>query len=308
MFRIKTVSLIFHRLKIFVRKLRRRFPKKLKKFIGPFLGGLAGLIGGILGVIIGIILGYFLGELFSQFGRDSKVIDFFKNPGSRKFPESEPGLAAWCALAVLILSKESPDLPAENSADHEAAPEKVSSPDVKKISRSSSEMILRQVSLCASYIFIGRHIDISQVEYFSRLALSQLANLNSDLLAESLSAGRLPQGDAPKLGRCLYILADGAEAKTLAREIRLILDPSWNEERENDSPLRPEQKDPWKILGLPPGTPQSELKNHYRRLAKQFHPDEFHALDEHHRETAAEAFMAIKEAYKEVSEASKQKL
>jgi len=278
--------------RVTVRKLINRCPRRIRVFLGPLLGGIIGLIGGIPGFLIGVLLGYLIRELFVQSFRDRRVIDYLENPGIQQFYEGEPGMAAWCALAVLV-SSEDADIPAFPHGGSKA---------------TTPEKILRQVILGASCVFIKPAADSFLIEYFSRLAWLHKHSLNPDLLAESLAARRAYRGtkasqrDLKNLGRALYDLAGGEKARRLAREIRLILDPAFKDEKEpdNSGPGIHGNGDPWKILGLPPGTPPDEVKAHYRRLAKQFHPDELVVLDEQHRETAARAFMAIKEAYQEI--------
>ena len=276
----------------FKRKLRtliNRCPRRLRVFAKPFLGGLIGLLGGgIPGFFIGLLLGYLLGELFGQTFKDKKIITYLKNPGSQQFNESEPGLAAWCALAVLTAS--------ENQT--------------ASSSSLSSEKILKQVYLEACCTFNSLLLDPSQIEHYSRLAWSQRYSLNTDLLAESFASRRAPQGDARDLARRLNRLAEEKKAKILVKEIRQITGDTFENDEDDfqnnfeDAFLDKKThlfKDPWKILGLPPGTPRREIKAHYRRLAKQFHPDELQVLDEKQRNTAAQAFMAIKEAYLQIT-------
>jgi len=289
----------FVHIKIIFRKLYSRCPQKLRPFGGPILGGLIGLIGGIPGFFIGLLLGYLLRELFVQSFRDRKILGYFENPGLQQFYEAEPGLAAWCALAVLVASEE--------KTVASAARENNSKPPVP-----AAEKILKQVILEASCVFTGPLTEPFLMEHFSRLALSIRGRLNQDLLAESLAARRAPalraagtcglREDLRNLGRALSRLAVGEKAKRLAREIRLVLDPTFVYEQEQENPGQglPGIHDPWKILGLPPGTPLKEVKALYRRLAKQFHPDELVVLDELQRGTGARAFIAIKEAYEEV--------
>jgi len=279
--RVKSgISLLFTRLRIKTRKITKRCPRPVKVLARPVLGALIGLIaGGILGLIIGLLLGYFLGELFRQTNRGKRVIEYLQNPGTQQINEYEPGMAAWCALGVLIASENQ----AENQADS-AGP--------------LAEKILKQVFLEACYVFNSPSFDPSQIEYFSLLAWEKKDLLNPDLLAESFAFKRSAIGDTGNLSRRLSRFAHGEKAKILAREIRLIIDPaSKDEERLNPQP----PKDPWKILGLPPGTSLKEIKAHYRRLAKQFHPDNLAVLDEKQRDTAAQAFMAIKEAYQQIA-------
>ena len=289
-------GLFFARLTIKILRLVNSCPRRLRIFGGPLLGGLIGLTGGIPGFFIGFLLGYLLRELFIQSFRDRRILDYFENPGVRQFYESEPGLAAWCALAVLVAAAD-----ATTNAGAGAENED-----------SSNERIMRQVLLGASRVFTDPLTDPFQIEHFSRLALSKRGLLNPDLLAESLAARRRSinqhgslglsagssQEDSGKLGRGLQNLAVQEKAKALAREIRLVLDPAWEDEQETESSGA---TDPWKILGLSPQTPAKEVKAHYRRLANQFHPDKLEVLDEDHREMAARAFMAIKEAYQKIA-------
>jgi len=263
----------------------RRLARRFRFLGGPILGALIGLIGGIPGVIIGILLGYLLGRLFIQSGQEKRILDYLESPGLQEFNEGEPGLAAWCALAALLVSGDSPagGIPA-------GVP---------------PEITIRKVVLEASFVFTGPMADVFLMEYFAGLALSRKEILNPDLLAESLAARRASSGDAAKFGRSLISFAEGESAQNLARSICHILDPSYVEGGGNDD-SEPEllmaiPQDPWKILGLSPETPLSEVKAHYRRLAKLFHPDELQILSEKHREAAARAFMEIKEAYTQVT-------
>jgi hypothetical protein len=236
-----------------------------------------GLLGGIPGIIIGIILGYLVQELLGQFHSDREALNYFENPGRPGFYEGEPGLAAFCALGILIAA-ESPD----------------SSPFPSSGSGTGGEAAAREVARKAAAFFPGNRADPSLVEHFCRLAWSRRYSLNPDLLTESLMARRGSAKDLPALGRGLHELASGEKALDLARSIRAMLDPGYN-------PLTaPPEKDPWKILGLPPGTPIKEVKSHFRRLAIQFHPDSLQELDEERRESAARAFIAIQEAYREI--------
>jgi len=282
MIRIKNgIKLFFPRLRIKIKIIINRFPKPVKKLGKPLLGALIGVIaGGIPGFFIGLLLGYLIGELFGQTFKGKKIIEYLENPGSQQINESEPGIAAWCALGVLIA--------ANNQTDS---------------SGSMAERILKQVYLEACYVFNSPLLDPSQIENFSLKAWQKKDILNPDLLAESFASRRNLSGDARNLARCLIRLAGNEKAKKLAKEIILIIDPSYKEEEQSGSAI---PKDPWVILGLPPGTPPGEIKAHYRRLAKQFHPDNLEALDEKQRDTAARAFMAIKEAYLQIINSKEQ--
>ena len=272
------------RLRIKIRIIINKCPRRVKAFGKPLLGGIIGvLMGGIPGFIIGLVLGYFIGELFSQTFGERKLAEYLENPGSQQLNESEPGLAAWCALGVLVASKNYIDSSQENEPSAFG---------------SADEKIMKLVFLEACSTFSGPFTDVSQIEYFSRLALKKSGSLNPDLLSESFAYKRYAQGDAVYLARSLSRLAVTEKARILAREIVFIIDPAGSTE---DQPGFIAPKDPWKILGLPPGTPLKEIKAHYRRLAKQFHPDNLAVFDEKQRITASRAFMAIKDAYNQVT-------
>ncbi|AEF80194.1 J domain-containing protein [Leadbettera azotonutricia] len=229
-------------------------------------------MGGVAGFIIGAVLGYFVHELLGQLHSDKAALGYYENPGRPGFYEGEPGLAAYCALAMLIL-EESLDKSGNGEAEIEQA---------VRLAKASFPLA-----------------DFPLVEHFCRLAWSKRESLNPDLLAESLAARRKNREDLPELGTFLFRLASCEKAQTLAGEICSILDPHF---KRRPGAKQPSSPDPWKILDLPPDTPLGEVKSHYRKLATQFHPDALQALDEEHRETAARAFMAIKEAYKEIAE------
>ena len=308
--RKKNVILYFHQFRIYIRRLVNRCPRFFKIAGGPLLGGIIGLAGGIPGLLIGLLMGYLLKELFGQFSSVRKILDYLKNPGSQKFYEAEPGLTAYCALAILVAVKSNHD----------------------------NEIIIhKKIIYAASDIFITPAIHPSLIEHFSRLALSNLDSLNIDLLSESLVFRRNFQEKKPSASDdlrsgnqksrgfgsiCMSLLnlAEGEKAYALAREICSVLDPftEYGEteyrkagsseipsDNQSDFPLHNPsakiQPNPWEILGLSPETPLKEIKAHYRRLAKQFHPDELYCLDDEHRETAAKAFISIREAYKKVT-------
>jgi DnaJ-domain-containing protein 1 len=261
----------------------RRLPWQIKVIAGPVFGGLAGLLGGVAGVIIGIILGYLLQELFGQFRSDREILNYFENPGRSGFYEGEPGLAAFCALGILIVARP-PDF----------------APSSGPGSATDGEATAREVSRKAAAFFPGNQADASLIEHFCRLAWSRRYSLNPDLLTESLMARRGSGKDLPELGRALYELASGEKSLDLARYIRTMLDPGYNPRAEADeAPQAPEQ-DPWKILGLPPGTPIREVKSSFRKLAIRFHPDSLRELDKEQQKTAAETFIAIEEAYRKI--------
>ncbi len=136
------------------------------------------------------------------------------------------------------------------------------------------------------------------VESFCRLSASRLRQLNLDLLAESLSSRRALYGDAAYLGSLLYAMALGDPALIAARRIRRILDPTWMATPEGPWPAG--TTDPWSVLGLERNAPLRLIKTTFRQLATQFHPDAMRGLEEERQRSAAEAFMTIEKAYREI--------
>jgi DnaJ like chaperone protein len=247
-------------------------PGGLQKKILPILPlALVGFaIGRIPGAVIGLVIGYFLGELWSQLDNDRMVRAYFENPGPIHFYEGEPGLAAFCALGIFIVSKAQP-----RALGHDAA-------------------AVRVAGGALSVFPQGKKIE-ALAESFCRLALSCQNLLNPDLLTESLAARRHDAGDLPLLGSELASMAMGREARQEALYIRQFLDPSYQ-------PPPPDYttEDPWKVLGISPGASQDEIKSAFRQLALMFHPDNQMGLSEEERKRTGDAFMKIRDAYHEL--------
>lgn len=257
----------------FFRSAKGREPRFTGKWYfraaGPLAGGLVGLIGGLPGLFIGLVMGYLLQELAGQFLTDRAILAYFENPGRPGFNEGEPGLAAFCALGVIIGGQEA------------------------------------RAGRCAAVSFAGGKSAAPLIESFCRLAASRRRELNLDLLAESLAARRAALGDLPVLGKALHDLAAGDDELKTAARIRGILDPGYRafEKGLHDAAERlmdgqgPDGGEPWRILGLEPGAGEEEVKSSFRRLAIRFHPDSLSALNEAQREEASRAFLKIREAY-----------
>jgi DnaJ like chaperone protein len=61
-----------------------------------------------------------------------------------------------------------------------------------------------------------------------------------------------------------------------------------------------EPKDPYTVLGVPRGASSQEVKDAYRRLAGQYHPDKVLHLGREFRELAESRFKEIQAAYQEL--------
>jgi hypothetical protein len=61
-----------------------------------------------------------------------------------------------------------------------------------------------------------------------------------------------------------------------------------------------EPKDPYTVLGVRKGAPSKEIKEAYRRLANQYHPDKVLHLGDEFKELAEIRFKEIQAAYQEL--------
>jgi hypothetical protein len=238
-------------------------------WIGPLAGGLIGMIGGMGGIPVGLLMGYFLQELIGQFFTDTAVGRYFENPGRSAFYEGEPGAAAYCALGIYIMFQ-------SGYRDEELA---------EPVIESALSAFPR-----------GRRI-LPFIELFCRIAASRRVFLNPDLLAESLTARRKSAKDSAILGEKLEFLALGKTARREAAYIRTILDPSY-EPSYSFEEIPENIPDPWKVMGLPPGSPAETVKSSFRKLAVRFHPDMLQGMEEDQRRAAIQQFITIKEAYR----------
>ncbi|MDR2072700.1 MAG: J domain-containing protein [Spirochaetaceae bacterium] len=235
-------------------------------FMALFGGG--GWFLGIPGLIIGLVLGYFVGSLLLQLQSDKAALRYFENPGPSSFDEGEPGLAAFCALGVYIMSKASP-----RTLENEAAAARVAGGAVSVFPRDKKIGALAE-SLC-------------------RLAFTRVSILNPDLLSESLAARRHNAGDLPSIGAELASMAMGREARQEALYIRQFLDPAYQPPQSKGP-----EDDPWTVLEISKGASYSEVKSAFRRLALMFHPDNQTGLSDEEREKLGESFIRIRNAYR----------
>ena len=240
-------------------------------WLGPLAGGIAGIFnGGVIGAGTGLLLGYFVQAAAGQFYMDMAVARYFENPGRSVFPEGEPGIAAYCGLGVYIMFKSK---------------------------YKDDALFISRVSESAAASFSRGVRALPLIELFCRIAVSRRALLNPDLLAESLMARRRSREDGPRLGEQLERLALGKEARREAAWIRQVLDPRY---RPPDFDAPEEALDPYLLLGLTPGASRETVKSAFRKLAVQYHPDVLQNMGEEQRKSATLAFIAVKEAYREI--------
>jgi len=247
------------------------------QWLGKVVGASLGLLGGFFGVLVGLLLGHLMDELARQHRGDREILAYLETPGKSAFFEPCPGLAAYCALATVIIA---------GSMDRNGgAPER---------GGAQIELVIRS----AGVAFGCQDSAMPTVESFCRLAASRLRQLNPDLLAESLSSRRAEFGDAAYLGSLLIAMALGSKALATAQRVRRILDPAYRPALEESG--HSGERDPWSVLGLEPNASLRLIKTTFRRLATQFHPDALRDLEEERQRSAAEAFMTIEKAYREI--------
>jgi DnaJ-domain-containing protein 1 len=231
-------------------------------------------------------MGFLVQEMVRQFLSEKSIAAYFENPGRPAFAESNPGMAAYCALGVIILARSmarSGEIFGWNAED---------------------AAITEPVLMSAAEMF--PQSSVPELETYCRLAASRVAALNEDLLVESLSARRAFFKDLDRLGQSLERIGFGP-GRAEAGYIRSLLDPAYqaagaaDRENRNGGQVRPCGFDPWKVLGLRPGSPMEEVKSTYRKLAVQFHPDVLQILDEKRQAEAARAFITIREAYRVIA-------
>jgi DnaJ like chaperone protein len=267
----------------------KTYLRKSPQWLGPLGGGLAGIFAGVFGVIIGVLMGYMLQELFRQSGSDSAIIEYFENPGPVNFYEGEPGLAAYCALAVVV---------AFQSFNSGAGGREFAVQDAKRLrERGIGAFVTEAAEQSAVSVLPSRPELDSLIESFCRLAWTRRPVLNPDLLAESLAA-------RCEYGKQLTAFVAGIERLALspgawetAGRIRAVLAPGSEPPPAKTGEAAP---DPWEVLGLPPDSSLEEVKSGFRKLALQFHPDSLQALDEMQRQYAGRIFIMIQEAYQEI--------
>jgi hypothetical protein len=273
----------------------------MKNLTGPLLGALAGVFAGVTGILTGAILGCLLQQLFRQLHMDKKVTRYFEAPGKIDFNEGVPGLAAYCALGTIVVFRSvkptEPGLLFQKVSPGGTPPV----PETAPGKNQAGGLISQRVTKSALVVFPGSSPAFPLMETFCEIAFSMTDRLNPDLLAESLIARRSGFGDLKRLGRELESLARGDQALREAGFIRQALDPGYTpKETGGNTPGENGEGDPWMVMGLKPGASMEEIKSSFRKLAALYHPDVLQSLDEEHQQSAAKAFILIKEAYRKL--------
>jgi DnaJ-domain-containing protein 1 len=100
----------------------------------------------------------------------------------------------------------------------------------------------------------------------------------------------------PNCGQIYDITKNDDQVVVVAR-----IAPQFRDNRDNG---RFEEQDPYQILGLPPRASASEIRQAYRGMVLQYHPDKTSSLGPKLREVAEEEMKKINWAYRTLMEAS----
>ncbi len=140
---------------------------------------------------------------------------------------------------------------------------------------------------------------LAELESYARAAAPRLNRLNPDLLAESFCARRRGARFPEALAAVFESAVEGPRSYELAGRILSAVAPGRRAGKPRD---RQEWagEDPYLLLGVSADAPLDEVKAVFRRLAVQFHPDALAGLGEERERSAAEAFMKIERAYREI--------
>jgi hypothetical protein len=250
---------------------------------GKAIGAGVGLAAGWFGCLVGFVIGGLTDVLLKQARADRALIGYLESPGAVDFQEPSPGAAAFCALSTLVAAS-APDRRSGLTADHVCLAE--------RIARRAAERF-----------GVGRTA-LPILESFVRLASLRLDLLNPDLLAESFAARRKPFRDAAVLAASLAEFATGKGGADLVVRICACVGPGVTGGREKGASAEElVDEDPWKVLGLEADASTNEVKTAFRRLAVNVHPDSVGAEDDAEKSKAAENFIHIAAAYREIKRA-----
>ena len=255
--------------------LRLRAAELWAEHPGVVVGVPVGALAGWFGALAGFLLGFMIDSLVKQNRTDRATVRYLENPGRVEFAECEPGAAAACALLLLVLSADRPG------------------------GRRADELLVsRAVKGVAGGFRLGDEF-LAELESYARTAAPRLNRLNPDLLAESFCARRRGTRFPEALAVAFEAAVEGPRSYEVAGRILSMVAPGRRAERSRD---RQEWSggDPYLLLGVSAEASLDEVKAVFRRLAVQFHPDSLAGLGEERERSAAEAFMKIERAYREI--------
>ncbi|HTX73428.1 MAG TPA: DnaJ domain-containing protein [Rectinemataceae bacterium] len=246
---------------------------------GPWAGRMLGLIAGAwagwYGAIAGLVLGFMVDEARSESKTRRSIRAFLAEPDRVEPEEPLPGIASAAALAL--------------------------SPAFFGLGDNASAARQGFESLCFTMLALER----SELRWL-RTVLDLTERSPATALAQH--ARRLALNGCPASRRlladfCYSRFALSARRHEGAAEMRLrsaLADCGLDARsiEESRSSAFPAARDPWRILGLRPGSPAAEIRRAFRRLSRQYHPDA--AAGSLGAEEAGSRFMALRSAYEEL--------
>jgi DnaJ-class molecular chaperone with C-terminal Zn finger domain len=241
---------------------------------GTFACAIIGLAGGWYGLVFGLLIGTMLDIARLEAAQRSRIAAFFASPSTTCCGLTEPiaGLAAasclalrgeWPGLADSAVRRGLWDRFVESALPPGSGPRR----DAERIADLASH------GAKADIPGLARSIALSDSQR-SRELLARWA-----FALAALGGRRLGAGEELSLRAALGDCGLGSEE---IREARALAFPN--------------ERDPWTVLGLAPGSPYSETKRAYRRLSRAFHPDLSPEPD------AAERFRELQEAFEALAE------
>ena len=201
---------------------------------GKSLGVIIGSVGGWFGAVMGFVIGYMIDTLLAQRRTDRAIADYFENPGPSPFLERNPGSAAFCGLAALVLR--------ENEKKEEL----------------DEALTASRIARLAAAVFAVDAEPREELEMFARVAAARAGELNPDLLTESLCARVRGRPGESRLRETvcegLEGLAESALAVELSARVAALVQPVRKAKK------RLPGDDPYEILGISRDAPEEEVK------------------------------------------------
>ena len=243
-----------------VPELARRLASRALEFARPracALGGaLLGLVADWYGSLAGLVIGSMLDEARAEAAARSAIAAFLRDPDLPFPPEPLAGLAAAAALA-LDGSWPGSAGPAEDSGLLERL----------ALARLEGPALGGRQGRLARRRCLGRIIDLApRALPAARPALARALATRGSGEARSL------------LADCAFGMA--ARAGRLGREEELAIRAALADAGLGPAELAaarsrafPGYRDPWEVLGLPPGSSPAEVRRAYRRRSRELHPD-----------------------------------
>lgn len=119
-------------------------------------------------------------------------------------------------------------------------------------------------------------------------------NKNNDILTECLAAKLKNNKDS----QCIELVFQLFDSLEYGWDYRIGNPPSvYLSELLNCDHISDEKINAYRILGVTPEDKEQTIKNAYRQLARQYHPDTLKGLSEEQKVIAQEAFLRIQKAY-----------